>query len=77
VRLRRWTEGSCWETPFSIPKPRCFGRLDASDFSSTRSFKNRNPFGNAGEELVDGLEVFLLKVREVLENLASVMPEAR
>src|ERR1035437_3059935 len=38
-------------------------------FSSTRSFKSRDPVWNTGEELVHRLEVFLLQVGEVLQNL--------
>src|SRR5208282_3491505 len=38
-------------------------------FSSTRSFKNGDPFRNAGEELVDRLEVFFFEVRELFQNL--------
>src|SRR5260370_25211065 len=38
-------------------------------FSSTRSFKHRDPFWNAGEKFVDRLEVFLLQVREISQNL--------
>jgi len=38
-------------------------------FSSTRSFKDGDPFRDAGEELVDGLEVFLFEVGEVSEDL--------
>lgn len=38
-------------------------------FSSASSFKNRNPFRNAGEELVHRLEVFLLEIRKFLQDL--------
>jgi hypothetical protein len=38
-------------------------------FSSTRSFKDRDPFRDTGKELVNGLEVFLFEVGELAENL--------
>src|SRR5579863_476375 len=38
-------------------------------FSSTRSFKNRYPFRNAGKELINGLKVFPLKVGKLFQNL--------
>ncbi len=38
-------------------------------FSSTRSFKDRYPLRDAGEELVNGLEVFLFEVGELAEDL--------
>jgi hypothetical protein len=49
----------------------------AGRFSSTNSFKNRNPFRDAGEELVDGREVIFLQFGEVAKISASVIPEAR
>src|SRR5258708_1355450 len=45
--------------------PACLG----ARFSSTRSFNNRDPFRNTGEEFVHRLEVFLLQIREVSQDL--------
>ena len=43
-------------------------------FSSTRSFKHRDPFRNAGEEFVNRLEIFLLQIRKVSQNLVLGRP---